>query len=845
VHWDKIEKIDPNSYIIKFDMVFLKVSMSHFIFCAAILSGFATAHAQEKTYVNGKQHYRTTIRHIESGGIGYKDGYTTLEAFLASDPSQWSVTPFLDVRGHVFDNGKWAANVGVGLRTLWKNRAYGINTYYDYRNTGRFRSNQVGIGLETLGKLFDFRINGYLPVGTKTSNPYHAAFKTFSGHHMILSQKFQSAMKGADAEFGFHFGKSESLDFYAAAGPYYFIGKKAPATWGGKARIMGTFKDILTLEISDSYDRTFHNKFQGQIGLSFSFGPRSKIIKQWGTCKTADTLNDRMLQPVGRQEIIVIDKARKKTVAIDPATGRPYFFVFVNNTSHSDGTYESPYHSFAQAQDNSSPNDIIYVFPGDGTTTGMDSGIFLQANQKFWGSGVSHLIKTSEGKVSIPAQSSSLPTITNTNINTAGNAITLATNNAISGFIITSAMNDAIFGTDPQSLEVSSCTFKNTTTYAIEASFSGNASVSITNNQFLNNVNGVFLNLNGTSTVVCFNNTFTGQTSISSIPLEISANSNFLTARIENNVFEGNTTGSIRVDLNNVVNADLIVLNNTITNNGTGSQASLGSSFVILPTGTTDHCSILLAGNTFSGNASNALYLHTSGAFTTLEATLSENTVSNNGGSALVVATPVDTFTLVATDNTITGSNNNGIAIISSGTTSTGTITINNNTITDIGNTSNGIAINQDFSTLSLTIQNNDIDGCEGTGIVSYAPTGINDLALNVSGNTISNCQNLSSNAAPGLDIEQYTNLIGSVTNNTLSGNTGVAVVIGSALIGPTTCLTLTGNNSSTDYLLTNPVGGLFNLSPCNVNTVNIGVINTSGVINLVQSCSSLIPCPP
>ena len=136
----------------------------------------------------------------------------------------------------------------------------------------------------------------------------------------------------------------------------------------------------------------------------------------------------------------------------------PYFFVFVDNTSSSNGTYESPYHSLAQAQDNSSPNDIIYVFPGDGTTTGMDSGISLQANQKFWGSGISHSIQTSEGTISIPAQSSSSPTITNTNIDTDGNAITLATNNAISGFTITSAINDAIYGTDPQSLEVSSCT---------------------------------------------------------------------------------------------------------------------------------------------------------------------------------------------------------------------------------------------------------------------------------------------------------------------------------------------------------------------------------------------------
>lgn len=821
--------------------------MFRFVFFALMvpLSIFASARIEKENCPNGKEHYRATLRHIESGGIGYENGYTTIEAFLTSDPSQWKVTPFFDVRGHIFNNGKWATNAGIGLRALWGNRAYGINTYYDYRKTSRFNVNQIGVGLETLGQLFDFRINGYLPLGTKISNPYGTTFDSFSGNYMLISQKYQSAMKGADAEFGFHFGKSESFDFYAAAGPYYFIGKIDPTTWGGKARLSGTFKDILTLEISDSYDRTFHNKFQGQISLSFSFGPKSKVKKQAHTCKVANTLNNRMLQPVDRQEIIVIDKTRKNSVAIDPATGLPFFFVFVDNTSSSNGTYESPYHSLAQAQDNSAPNDIIYVFPGDGTTTGMDSGVSLQANQKFWGSGISHSIQTSEGTISMPAQSSSFPIITNTNIDTDGNVITLATNNAISGFRITSALNDAIYGANPQSLEVSFCTIENSTTYAIEASFSGDASISLTNNQLLNNVNGAILNLNGTTSLVCSDNLFKGQTSISSVPLEISAVSNVVDVQIENNIFNDNTTGSIRFSFNTVVDANINLLNNTITNNGTGSQASLGSSFVIIPNGTTDNCSIVLSGNSFSGNTSNSLYLHTSGEFTALEITASTNKMSDNGGSALVLATPVDNLTFLATDNIITGNEDNGIAVISAMVTSTGDITINNNTITDIGNASNGIAINQDFSTLTLSLLNNNINRCEGTGIISYAPTGIDSLTLNVSGNTISNCENISSNAAAGLDIEQFTNLVGSITNNTLSDNTGVAVTIGSTLPNPTACLTLTGNDSSTGYLLTNPVDGLFDLSPCNANSVNAGMISTLGVITSVQSCPDASPCPP
>jgi hypothetical protein len=812
------------------------------------LSVFATVHKEERNCPNGKNHYRTTIRHIESGGIGYKDGYTTLEAFLSSDPSQWKITPFLDVRGHVFNNGKWAANAGVGLRALWRNRAYGINTYYDYRNAGHFHSNQVGIGLETLGKLFDFRINGYLPVGAKISDPYDATFEAFSGHHMLVSQKYQSAMKGADAEFGFHFGKSKSFDFYATAGPYYFIGKLAPTTWGGKAKISGTFKEMLTLEISDSYDRTFHNKFQGQISLNFSLGPKSKVKAQGRTCNVANTLNDRMLQPVGRQEIIVIDTTRKNTAATDPATGLPYFFVFVDNTSSSNGTYESPYHTLVQAQDNSSPNNIIYVFPGNGTTTGMDSGISLKANQKFWGSGVNHLLQTSEGTISIPAQSSSSPTITNTNIDTEGNAITLATNNAISGFTITAAMTDAIYGTDPQSLEVSSCTFENTTTYAIEATFSGAASISLTNNQFLNNVNGIFLILNGTSTVVCSDNTFKGQTSVSSIPLTISANSNILTAHIENNLFDGNRTGSIQFNLDDVVNANIISLNNTITNNGTGDEGSdSGSSFVISPDGTTDYCSITLEGNTFSGNASNSLYLNDSGAITTLEITASENTMSDNGGSALAFASACTTFTLNATNNVLTNLNDNGIATVGDTPFQTANITISDNKITNIGNDQSAIAISQGSSILNFTAKNNIINGCEGSGILCFSSEFTN-MTANITDNTISNCQNIEDNAASGISLGTYLNLTSTVANNRLENNVSPSVGIGLFTSGnPAVCLTLTDNTNDMDpgYSLTNPGSGAFNLSPCNVDSVNVGTIDTSGTITPVQSCPDATSCSP
>src|SRR5579862_7141811 len=115
------------------------------------------------------------------------------------------------------------------------------------------------------------------------------------------------------------------------------------------------------------------------------------------------------------------------------------YFLFVDNTSSltakhgkrasSDGSFLHPYRTLAEAEANSLTNDVIYVFPGDGTTNGMASGIVLQAGQKLWGAGVSHVLRTSGGSVTIPAAATSSPRITNPN----GDGVALAADNEVSG----------------------------------------------------------------------------------------------------------------------------------------------------------------------------------------------------------------------------------------------------------------------------------------------------------------------------------------------------------------------------------------------------------------------------
>ena len=212
------------------------------------------------------------VRYTSPKGVGYGTGYTTIEGFF-SPPNiladAW--IPFLDLRGHVFDNGRFAANAGLGLRYLSTSRVWGINSYYDYRNTNRQHYNQVSAGLESLGRIWDFRINGYLPVGWKQSPYYHTRFNFFQGNSMFLKSTRDFALKGANAEVGFHLDHFKQAPLYFAAGPYYLTGV-GKSTWGGELRArINLFSDYVRLEGNTAYDHFFKWTGQGQISVNIPF----------------------------------------------------------------------------------------------------------------------------------------------------------------------------------------------------------------------------------------------------------------------------------------------------------------------------------------------------------------------------------------------------------------------------------------------------------------------------------------------------------------------------------------------------------------------------------------------
>src|SRR5689334_16742398 len=120
-----------------------------------------------------------TFKHREHNGVGYTDGFSTAAAFLALNRWDDSWLPFIDLRAHIFNDGHFAGNAGIGCRVKTSHWVFGGNAYYDCRDASRLPFlHQISGGFEALCKLLELRVNGYAPVGN--SKRYgHVKFSHF------------------------------------------------------------------------------------------------------------------------------------------------------------------------------------------------------------------------------------------------------------------------------------------------------------------------------------------------------------------------------------------------------------------------------------------------------------------------------------------------------------------------------------------------------------------------------------------------------------------------------------------------------------------------------------------
>lgn len=271
--------------------------------------------------------------HAEGSGLGYKIGYSSLELFLSQPLLNQTLVPFIDLRGHIFNDGKYAANAGAGLRYLSDccSPVWGVNAFYDYLQTHRRIYNQVGIGLEALGECWEARLNGYLPVGDKKLNIYRFSYDFNRGSrqdqrrlpNFLLKAREQLAMKGVDLLICYRYSKNRCFDLTIGAGPYIYWGKTAKTVnaffskqehaYGGQVRACASFMKYVLLEGIGTYDSLF--KWNGQVTLTlclpfdFSFNQNECFSCYFGESSYCSI--GRLYKPVKRNEIIVVDSLNR------------------------------------------------------------------------------------------------------------------------------------------------------------------------------------------------------------------------------------------------------------------------------------------------------------------------------------------------------------------------------------------------------------------------------------------------------------------------------------------------------------------------------------------------------
>lgn len=379
-------------------------------------------------------------------GMGYDEGFSSFEGFLplGGDPCQ----TFAGFQGNVLvDNeGDFGFNAGVLYRSYvaeW-DRTLGGYLFLDNRRESGTTFNQIGFGLETLGRSWDARTNVYIPVGDTRSGALSLVVldTEFVGRSILLTQRarYAEAMTGLESEIGGPLPwMGDVLRGYL--GGYFFNSDHGgDDAWGPMGRLEARLDDNVTLNVAVTHDDVFNtNVFFGAALYLPGYlpAPKRAIPEPWA----------RLAEPVFRRHNIVVQrrKVTELAVAQNPG-GQRIDVVHVNSAAAAGGTgsVTAPFQTLAQAQAAATPGDIIF---GHANSVFDAQSIVLQANQQLLGEGIEHIIATRTQDIVLPTATDpeliqDVPLI----VNAPGNAVTLASGSTVAGWRIENAGARAVFG---------------------------------------------------------------------------------------------------------------------------------------------------------------------------------------------------------------------------------------------------------------------------------------------------------------------------------------------------------------------------------------------------------------
>lgn len=366
-------------------------------------------------------------------------------------------------------------NFGLGYREInpYTNTVIGFHGWIDQRrteNNSTFR--QLAFGAESLGHVWDMRVNGYVPLDSgraltdaTVSNIYLSdtgLYQDINGFPVEIPQY------GFDAELGYRLPalqrKADTIRIYGGA--YHFFRSNTQDVTGFRIRGEAQVNSAFSVGARYQYDEPRGSQGFLDATLKFPFGAK-KLYQSEGLRARLDESPERDVDIVTST---MVTPNQNKLPVINIQSGDKQRVIHVDNSNTDigggDGSKENPFTSLAAAQSALRDNDVIYIHHGNGSSAGMDTGIVInKANILLAGSGADFV--WDNGKFGstlgvtpkmgmIITKATSAPVITNTDIwasnglggSATGNGVYItdgAYNTVISGIAIQGASGDGIY----------------------------------------------------------------------------------------------------------------------------------------------------------------------------------------------------------------------------------------------------------------------------------------------------------------------------------------------------------------------------------------------------------------
>jgi trimeric autotransporter adhesin len=706
------------------------------------------------------------------GGVGYNtsgagfDSTTRLEAFLPLLQDIGEELTFLDSRLLLDNEGNLGANILLGYRNYDEggDRIWGGYAGIDLRETDASSFSQLGVGVESLGRVWDFRANGYFPLGDTQQvideSIRNGAVQTssgFQGNLLVLarsqersvSRTFESALGGFDLEVGARLARWDEGDLRGYVGAYLLDGVDVEGRLGWKVRLESRPIDNLHLNVGLQDDDIFGTNVNVSVGLAF---PR---IRPRGPIDQPEQVVARLGDPLIRNNSIAVEARQETKVEVErttrplmnPEEERPYRFQHVTlGAQGGDGTFERPFGTVqaALAATRSDGNDIVYVDQGSNAAIPAltipsrvqvlsQAPVQILAGMPFPGfpRGAVRLpfsptTNFNEGiSVRLPLSGDGrFPTIQDSR---AGSLVTLGDRTTLSGFRLVDASDNAIVGTNIANVEIRDNTITNASN------------------------RGVFLT-GVTDSIVMFNNTITGS--------------------------RGGAGSGQGILIRNGVDdsAELTIADHQLSNNRVGIEIS-GTGDTNRRLGAEQR--VTIGDTTLQANREQGLFL-TAEQFANQIVNFTDGTISNNGSNGVeVFGTRGSSQELTLTASTVSGNQGDGIRVfggtLGGSSTSAQEIFVQNNTIERNTGFGLNLAVNE-VSAQEFAINDNTIRNNGGGGIRAVANNlGFQEFVTDATnGSSGINNNTISGNGGQGISLvaNDTATLVADLQNNRIEANT-------------------------------------------------------------------------